>query len=171
MAQPQPDNLIREQHDLSCASAALATLLTFHYQKQVEAEAVFLDMYEGGDRDRIARDGFSMLDMKTYLAGLGFSANGYRASLDRLRELGIPAIALIDLRGYSHFVVVSGVDDDTVSVADPAMGTKSYRRSAFEDMWNGVLFLLTSHLETGRLHFDDGKAPADADRAVGDAGD
>ena len=159
MAQVQYDNLVREQHDLSCASAALATLLSFHYQTAVSAESAFMAMYETGDREVISRDGFSMLDMKRMLASYGFEANGYRAGLDRLLELGIPAIALIDLRGYSHFVVITGLDDERVRVADPAAGAKTYRRPVFEAMWNGVLFLITNHLETGRRHFNAGFTP------------
>jgi predicted double-glycine peptidase len=169
MAQAQATNLVREQHDLSCAAAALATLLTFHYQNAVSAEQVFISMYENGDRDRIGRDGFSMLDMKRFLSSFGFTANGYRASLDRLRDLGIPAVALVDLRGYSHFVVITGIDDDKVTIADPAMGAKSYQRAAFEDMWNGVLFLVTSHLDVGRRHFDTGRDEA-GDVVAGGAG-
>ena len=87
MAQAQQSNVVREQHDLSCASAALATLLTFHYRTAVSAEGAFMSMYENGDRDAIAQDGFSMLDMKRMLATYGFEANGYRSGLDKLGRL------------------------------------------------------------------------------------
>lgn len=164
MARARFENLVREQHDLSCASAALATLLNYHYETAIDAEAAFMAMYESGDRERIARDGFSMLDMKRMLAAHGFEANGYRAGLDRLSELAIPAIALIDLRGYSHFVVITGLDADYVRVADPAAGARTYRRTAFEDMWNGVLFLISNRLEIGRRHFN-------ADFGIADSAD
>ena len=41
---------IRQQYDFSCGSAALATLLTHHYQFPVSEDAVFDAMFAGGDQ-------------------------------------------------------------------------------------------------------------------------
>lgn len=108
--------VIRQQFDFSCGSAALATLLTFHYEDPIDELEAFDVMYANGDQARIAEAGFSLLDMKRFLESRGYQADGYSASLDRLIDAGIPAIALINYRGYSHFVVVKGVRDGRVLV-------------------------------------------------------
>lgn len=149
--------VVRQQYDFSCGAAAVATLLSYHYDKPVSEEEVFVAMYNAGDHEKIRKQGFSLLDMKLYLESLDFRANGYRASLDKLAEVGIPAIVLINFRGYLHFVVIKGVTRDKVLVGDPALGMKTIPRDEFEGMWNGILFVVDSEFEVANQHFNDGK--------------
>lgn len=148
---------LRQQYDFSCGSAAVATLLTHHYDWEVDESSVFQIMFEHGDQEKIRHDGFSMLDMKRYLDSRGFETNGVEASLDELAGVGIPAIALINENGYAHFVVIKGVRDGDVLLGDPAMGTRVVARTDFERHWtNGILLVVTSHMELARFnHADD----------------
>ena len=130
--------VVRQQYDYSCGSAAVATMLRFHYGVSVNEGEVFQSMYERGDQARIRAVGFSMLDMRSYLETRGFHADGLRLSLDRLAELQIPAIALITHNNYRHFVVVKGVSADRVLVGDPTFGLQTYTREEFQAIWNGV---------------------------------
>ena len=135
-------NVVRQQYDFSCGSAALATLLTYHYQHPISEQDAFKAMYETGDKEKIRKEGFSMLDMKRYLDAAGYPANGFRASLDKLAQVGIPAIALLNMSGYMHFVVVKGVSEKEVLIGDPATGLRTLPRKQFEDSWNGILFVI-----------------------------
>ena len=130
--------VVRQQHDYSCGSAALATLLTYHYGIKTTETDAFKAMYEKGDQAKIQKVGFSMLDMKHYLADHGIVANGYRLTLDEVAKSKTPVIALINLGVYRHFVVIKGVEGDNVLVGDPAAGLKTAPRAAFEKMWNGI---------------------------------
>lgn len=131
--------VVRQQYDYSCGSAALATLLRHHYAVPVGEAEPFAAMWEAGDQAKIRKLGFSLLDMKRYLNGRGYQADGFRISLDDLAQAKTPAIALIDLGAYRHFVVIKGVRGDEVLVGDPALGLKRYPRAEFEKMWNGVV--------------------------------
>lgn len=147
--------VVRQQFDFSCGSAAVATLLTHHYAVPIGEKEVFLAMYQRGNRAAIHREGFSLLDMKQYLDEQGFRADGLYASLDDLARVGIPAIVLIEVNGYKHFVVVKGVKDGEVMVGDPAAGLKLYRRADFEKLWtNGILFVVRSRPDIGRQYFN-----------------
>ena len=147
--------VIRQQFDFSCGSAAVATLLTHHYATPVGEKEVFLAMYQKGNRAAIHREGFSLLDMKQYLDERGYRADGLYASLDDLARVGIPAIVLIEVNGYKHFVVVKGVNSNEVMVGDPAAGLKLYRRADFEKLWtNGILFVVRSRPDIGRKNFN-----------------
>ena len=132
--------VVRQQYDYSCGSAALATLLKHHYREPVGEAEVFKGMWAGGDHAKITKVGFSFLDMKRHLESRGYKADGYRMSLDRLEQSKAPAIALIDLGSYRHFVVIKAVRGDKVLVGDPALGLKVWTRAEFEKMWNGVVF-------------------------------
>ena len=147
---------IHQKYDFSCGSAAIATLLTHHYATPVTEQQVFQSMFDLGDKTRIKREGFSLLDMKQYLSRLGFDAEGYVLKLDALLKSSVPAIALIRENGYHHFVVVKGIRGDRVLVGDPATGTRAMTRQTFEKNWvNGVLFVVRSHTQVARFNAPD----------------
>jgi len=134
---------IRQQHDYSCGSAALATLLTYQYKHPVSEETAFKAMWERGDQAKISREGFSLLDIKLYLEGIGYSADGYVAPLEKLASVGVPAIVLIRDNGYNHFVVVRGIQDGMVAVADPSVGARVIPQARFEKMLlNRILLVI-----------------------------
>lgn len=147
--------VIRQQYDFSCGSAAVATLLTYHYGRPMSEAEAFEFMYRTGDQAKIQREGFSMLDMKRFLDDRGLRSDGFRLSLDRLAEIGVPGIALVDTHGYRHFVVVRGMKRGKVLLADPAAGSVAVDRADFERIWNGVLLAARSDVETARRHFND----------------
>jgi predicted double-glycine peptidase len=134
--------VVRQQFDYSCGSAALATLLRYHYAKNTDESDVFKAMYAVGDQARIQKLGFSLLDMKKYLASIGYQADGYRLSLDKLGEAGEPAIALIQVGSYKHFVVIKGVVSGQVLIGDPARGLQEFSISEFQKSWNGIAFIV-----------------------------
>ena len=152
----------RQQFDYSCGSAAVATLLTYHYERRTNETEVFTAMWEAGDQEKIRKLGFSLLDMKKFLADRGYKASGYRIPLDKLARGRVPAIVLVNIKGYKHFVVIKGIRGDEVIVGDPALGVKVYSREAFEKIWaNNIVFVIVTRKELARKHFND-----DADWAL-----
>jgi predicted double-glycine peptidase len=146
---------IAQQYDFSCGSAATATLLTYQYGTPVTEAQVFMHMYNHGDRLRIQREGFSLLDMRRYLQSQGFTADGFELPLDKLLEEGMPAIVLLNDRGYRHFVVIKGLRNGRVLLGDPARGTRAMPRSRFEALWdNRVLFVIHNRRELARFNSD-----------------
>lgn len=144
--------VVRQQYDYSCGSAALATLLRFHYGRVVDEAQVFQAMYRVGDQAKIRQVGFSLLDMKRYLESVGLAADGYRETLPDLARSEAPAIAVISVGAYRHFVVVKGVRDGSVLIGDPALGLKSYTLAEFAKVWNGVIFVI--HPKSGSPAFN-----------------
>lgn len=133
---------VRQQTDYSCGAAALATLLTHQYAHPVPEEQVLQEMLRHADAETVRRDGFSMLDMKRYLASEGFEADGFEASVTELAAAGVPAVAMIDQEGYHHFVVIKGVREGRVLVADPAAGLRAMPIAAFEAMRATTILLV-----------------------------
>lgn len=146
---------VRQQYDFSCGSAAVATLLTHHYGSPVSESAVFQAMYESGDKEKIRREGFSLLDMKRYLETQGYKADGVQVSLDKLVEAGVPAIALISDQGYRHFVVVKGLRGNRVLLGDPALGARIVRLDVLERSRVGeIFFVIRNHRTEARFNGD-----------------
>ncbi len=92
--------------------------------------------------------------MKRYLDAHDYLADGFRISLSRLKELGVPAIALIQVKGYRHFVVVKGVENGEVLLGDPARGVRAISAKDFDASWNGIAFIIRNHAEVGKAHFN-----------------
>ncbi len=146
---------LHQQYDFSCGSAALATLLTHHYNFPVSEQDVFREMFTRGDQAKIKKEGFSLLDIKNYLANRGFDADGYVAELDKLSIAKVPAIVLIKEQGYFHFVVVKGLRDGRVLIGDPSTGTRVISRNKFAEIWaNNILFVIKNRLEIAQFNTD-----------------
>ena len=147
--------IVRQQYDYSCGSAALATLLSYHYGRPTTEQDAFTAMWAVGDKQRITQVGFSLAEMKAYLETIGYRADGFRFTLDRVEQLGIPGIALINVNGYKHFVVVKGLNDRIVVYGDPAAGMKTMARRDFEKIWaDGIFFLIRSNVDEGKSGFN-----------------
>jgi predicted double-glycine peptidase len=128
--------IYKQQYDFSCGSATLASLLAFHYDDVVDEFMVFKDMYDNGNQQKIQQNGFSLLDMKSYLSRRGYRSYGFKISLKQLEQAEIPAITIINNNGYMHFVIIKGSNENEVLVGDPAIGIKVYSKAEFEKMWN-----------------------------------
>jgi predicted double-glycine peptidase len=136
-------SVILQKYDYSCGSAAVATLLTYHYDKPITEEVAFRAMFDNGNQDKIQKEGFSFLDMKRFLEAHGYPADGFEVSLDDLSKAGIPAIVLMVDNGYHHFVVVKGMRDNKILLGDPAVGLRVVPREQFEASWpSRIVFVI-----------------------------
>lgn len=149
LAERRFGGVTRQRLDFSCGSAAVATLLHLQFGTGLDESQPFAAMWADGDQARIRQLGFSLLDMKRFLVGRGLAADGYRVTLDQIAGAGRPGIALINFRGYRHFVVVERVDRDAVLLGDPALGLRWERRARFEQQWNGIFFVINQPVSSG----------------------
>ena len=133
--------LVQQRYDFSCGTAALATLLHHGYGYDAVSEVELIKrMMVGADPQQIVRNGFSMLDMKRYVESIGLKGHGFRIEADALYRLRMPVIALMDIKGYKHFVLVKGAEAGRVFVADPALGHRVVFEDEFVRGWNGIVF-------------------------------
>ena len=137
-------HIVHQAYDYSCGSAALTTVLQFHLGLAVTEQDAMKGMLEHGEQDKIiARRGFSLLDMKRYVATLGSDSGGFRGDMNDLAKLDQPAIVPIDYAGFKHFVVVKGVRDGKVFIADPSAGNIAFSVEEFAGLWDkGTLFVI-----------------------------
>lgn len=138
-------NIARQVYDYSCGSAALVTILNNHLGLPVTEQQAMEGMLEHGESEKIiARRGFSLLDMKRFVASMGLEGNGFRGELRDLRKLTEPVIVPIDFENFKHFVVLRGVRDGLVFIADPALGHLVVSEKEFTAMWDRqTLFLIS----------------------------
>lgn len=146
------DSIVHQAYDYSCGSAALVTVINHYLGIKVTEQQAMEGMLAHGEKDRIVeRRGFSLLDMKRYVATLGATGAGFRGEMSDLEKLTQPAIVPIDYAGFKHFVVFRGIRDGRVYVADPAMGHIVFSVAQFAKLWDrGTLFILTLPASAGQ---------------------
>lgn len=126
--------ILRDQHvvkqdaDYSCSAASLATLLNQFYGQNIGKEALLKAMDKGD-----ARASFD--DMQRVLPQFGFRAQGYAATFAQLGKLKMPVIVYLKHRKDDHFSVLRGIGVDTVWLADPSLGNRTYSQAQFLEMW------------------------------------
>jgi hypothetical protein len=146
--------VVRQQFDLSCGAATVATLLSYFYDDKVDERTVIEDIGKFGDKEKIEKEGFSMLELKRFGDRRGYDVRGFKVTDTKsLAELKLPVITLINLRGYNHFVVIKGVKDGEVFYADPAFGNRSVPIEEFAQQWNSVILAFLSRTRSAKNQF------------------
>jgi hypothetical protein len=144
MLEIRDEQVVRQQWDLSCGAAAIATVLTYQLNDPVSEREVALAMLRHTSPTLVRqRLGFSLLDLKAYAATHGYAVAAYQdMSLDDLDPLA-PAITPISAHGLPHFVVYRGRRGGRVLIADPAFGNRTMSEDAFRAVWaHGVGFIV-----------------------------
>lgn len=139
-------NVTRQKWDLSCGSAALSTLLTYHLHDPTPETAIIVWILHRTDPVRVqSRGGFSLLDLKRFVQARGYEAEGYAGLTIRdLTDFRRPAIVPVRVKGYDHFVVFRGVIGDRVLVADPSFGNLTTQIGRFSKTWKGGIAFYVS---------------------------
>jgi uncharacterized protein len=134
------ENVLIQSWDLSCAAAALATLLRYEFGEPVTEKEIAHSLIGRGEYIehpelvRI-REGFSLLDLKRYVQANSYKGLGYpELDLNDLIELA-PVMVPINALGYNHFVIFRGVMGNRVLLADPAWGNRTMTTDKFQRMW------------------------------------
>lgn len=133
-------HVVLQQWELSCGAAALATILRYQYGVPVTEHSVALGLIDREEYiknpDLIRfRQGFSLLDMKRYVDGLGYKGIGLgQLTLSDLFARA-PIIVPVNLQGFPHFVVFRGGTLKTVLIADPAFGNVTMSTDKFLKGW------------------------------------
>lgn len=129
-----------QEFDISCAAAALATLLTYQHGDPVSEREIALGLidrpeYIANPALIRLREGFSLLDLKRFVDKRGYEGIGFgQLSYENLLEHA-PIIVPLDLHGFRHFVIFRGELGGSVLLADPAYGNRTMSRERFERAW------------------------------------
>ena len=101
------------------------------------------------DVANVDRHGASLRGLSSAAESIGFVTRPVKASLDKLAEQDLPAIAHWD---GNHYVVVYEVTKRHVIIADPARGQKTLSHNEFKAGWTNYTLLLqpTAILRKGK---------------------
>ena len=133
--------LIQQKYNYSCATTALAMVMSYHDKKIYDANEIW--NASESDGPEVRRKGNDMHGLKKAAKKYGFTDYEFRNNLstDDLRTYiaqGIPVI--VNIRNYfgnsSHAVVVTGYDEKYLYINDPNISSK-YKKNyqQFTENW------------------------------------
>ncbi|NQS99867.1 MAG: C39 family peptidase [Candidatus Omnitrophica bacterium] len=137
-------NVVRQRVDIGCGPASLATILSYHFDDQTSEHDIikFLVVEENYLEEIKKKGGFSLLDLKRYALSKDYQAGGYRVDIKELSQLEQPAIVLLNIEKFPHFMVLKGVQGNTAYLADPSWGNITMDLTTFSNLWQGILLVV-----------------------------
>ena len=138
------ENVVTQTLDFSCGAAGLATLFHYYLNDPIPEIEIINSLLNTIPLEKVmARQGFSLFDLKKFAQSRGYKVTGYRMDFEYLKSIGKPVLVPIKFKNYRHFVVVKGVAGDRVFIADPAVGNMTIKDGKFKSMWtNGIGFVV-----------------------------
>jgi predicted double-glycine peptidase len=138
-------NVVKQEMDYSCGSAALATLMIYYFGDKTTEEEILTRLNSfmtEEERQKKTLVGFSLLDLKKVARSMGYRAAGFKVAAEQLARLTAPVMVFVEPRGYKHFAVLRGMSWRRVHLADPARGNLRMSLEQFIDEWRGIIFVL-----------------------------
>lgn len=118
-------HVIMQQYDYSCGAASLATLMTYYFNDPI-SEQELIDyiktVFSPEEYAVIEKEGLSLLELEKISHAKGYQTASVRLKLEALKQLKGPVIVCVQTQDYRHFVVLRGIVEDRVFLADPSLG-------------------------------------------------
>lgn len=122
---------IYQMEATECGAASLAMICAY-YGRSVPLEQMRIET-------GVSRDGCNAKNILKAARKFGFTAKGYRKSLDGLLALKPPCIIHWN---FNHFVVWEGVKNKAPYINDPAMGRRKLTMDELDECFTGVVLTL-----------------------------
>ena len=111
-----------------CGAASLGMVLAYH--------GCDVPLAELRDACSVSRDGATAFDIVAAAKSYGFEVSAFKAELDALPELELPAIIHWDL---NHFLVLERVRGSGIDLVDPNLGPRHVSYEEFGRSFTGVV--------------------------------
>ena len=124
--------VILQTEATECGLAALAMVASYHGHKAGLAEL--------RRRFEVSLKGATLANLIAFSQALGFATRPLRLDLEHLPELTLPCVLHWDM---NHFVVLTAVARDEVTLHDPARGVRRMKLDEFSKHFTGIALELS----------------------------
>ena len=139
------ENVVMQKHDYSCGPACVATVVRYFWNEPATEEqflkATFKVLKPEELKERFEK-GLTISDLRRAAVAEGYLASIGRIKLSELPKAKVPIIVRIKGSNFEHFVVVKGIVDDRVFLADPIRGNVRMPIDEFVEQWPDRVLLV-----------------------------
>jgi subfamily B ATP-binding cassette protein HlyB/CyaB len=121
-----------EQQSASDCGAACLVMISRYWGKRLSVNRL-------RELANVNRSGASLRGLTAAAEAIGFATRPVKASLDKLAQQPLPAIAHWEGK---HYIVVYEISKKRVIVGDPAIGQRTLTKTEFQEGWTGYALLL-----------------------------
>ncbi|MDZ7960227.1 MAG: peptidase domain-containing ABC transporter [Aulosira sp. DedQUE10] len=121
-----------QQQSASDCGAACLVMISRYWGKRLSVNRL-------RELANVTRDGSSLKGLTAAAESVGFTTRPVKASLDKLAQQPLPAIAHWEGK---HYIVVYEINKKQVIVGDPAIGQRNLKITEFKAGWTGYALLL-----------------------------
>lgn len=132
------------QQSITDCGAACLVMVSRYYGKQFSLNRL-------RDMTNVGREGASLGSLARAAEGIGFTTKPRQATLDKLAEQTLPAIAHWE---GNHYLVVYEITPKKVIIGDPAQGQRVLSYKEFQAGWTGYVLLLEPTLKLDKTAND-----------------
>jgi ATP-binding cassette subfamily B protein len=132
--------LVRQAESADCGPACLA-MVCRHFQIPVSTVKL-------AEMSKVSAEGASLDSLSRTAENLGLTARALKSNYQSLMGSELPLIA--HWKGY-HYVVICGISESYVQIADPAKGFEKISRSEFERGWTGYCIQFPAPEQSGQF--------------------
>lgn len=129
-------DVLLQSQQAECGLAALGMVCRAHGRRA--------DLHDLRRRFSVGLKGATLPTLMSFASQVGFSSRPLRLELHELDQLQLPCILHWNL---NHFVVLSKVKGERITVLDPALGKRTMRRSELSAHFTGIALELTPNGE------------------------
>ena len=128
--------LVKQNELKDCGPACIATLVKYYHG--------YIPLENLKNMCHTTKKGTTALDIVLTLKKIGFKAQGFKTSLDKLNNsiIVFPCIVHVTLNNsYNHYIIIYKVDykKEVLFVGDPKDGVKKMSFIHFEKIWNNIV--------------------------------
>lgn len=154
------ENIVKQKYDVSCGSAALATIFNYYYDDEITEQKIIDTIKNFKNISTLENSsGFTLLDLKNAAELYNYNAYGLKGTLDQIKNINLPMIVLLNSPQGPHFVVIKNIRANQVDIADPALGNISLKTNKFKEQWNNIVLAIESKTTLGRNNFSKNSTP------------
>lgn len=118
-----------------CGSACLLSLIRY-YGGNISREKLL-------ELTNTTKDGTNFYDLTKAAYEIGMYAKGYKTDdFNKLLKVENPFISQVIINNYKHFVVVYKINNNKITIMDPAKGMVKISTIEFKKIWTGYILLI-----------------------------
>ena len=118
-----------------CGSACLLSIIRY-YEGNVSREKLL-------DLTNTTKEGTNFYSLQVAAQEIGLSAKGYKVNdITKLYEIRKPFISQVVIDNYTHFVVVYKMNNQKITIMDPAKGMETISEEVFLSIWQGYILIM-----------------------------